>query len=182
MPTRIGDWSIEAFTVSEKDAQFGRLHMAIGHPRDYVPAGEYLALKHHGHLVMTNTPAELRDIVWPIERAKGHCLVTGLGLGCVVTGMLEKPGVVKVTVVEIAPEVVELVGKALAQKYGDRLEIVLGDALKYRPPRGVRYGAVWHDIWNNICADNLPEMRLLRRRFIRRCDWQGCWCENESRA
>ena len=50
-------------------------------------------------------------------------------------------------------------------------------------PRDTRYDVVWHDIWDNICADNLPEMHRLHRRYGRRCDWQGSWarwhCERQ---
>lgn len=90
--------------------------------------------------------------------------------------MLDKPAVDKVTVIEISPDVITLVGSYLKEHFGARLEIIEADAFTWQPPRGVRYGAVWHDIWDNICSDNLPEMHKLHRKYGRRTDWQGSWC------
>jgi hypothetical protein len=33
----------------------------------------------------------------------------------------------------------------------------------------------WHDVWANICEDNLPLMARLHRRYGRRVNWQGSW-------
>ena len=82
----------------------------------------------------------------------------------------------RVTVVEVNQDVIDLVGPHYSALYGaHHVEIVHGDALTYQPPKKVRYGAVWHDIWANICPDNLPEMHKLHRRYGRRSDWQGSW-------
>lgn len=56
------------------------------------------------------------------------------------------------------------------------MQIINADAFAYKPPKSKRYGAVWHDIWANICADNLPEMHKLHRKYGRIADWQGSWC------
>jgi hypothetical protein len=47
--------------------------------------------------------------------------------------------------------------------------------MEYRPDAGARFGAIWHDIWDSICEDNLDQMKTLHRRYGRRCDWQGSW-------
>jgi hypothetical protein len=61
--------------------------------------------------------------------------------------------------------------------YGDRVEIIQADAFSWKPPKNIRYGMVWHDIWPNICGDNYPEMKTLHRRYGRKADWQGSWCK-----
>jgi hypothetical protein len=33
----------------------------------------------------------------------------------------------------------------------------------------------WHDIWNDLCGDNLPLMARLNRRYGRSVEWQGAW-------
>jgi spermidine synthase len=117
----------------------------------------------------------------PINEAKGDVLIAGLGLGVVASACLTKEGVNKVTVVEIAPEVVHLVGDHLCGLHGDRLEIIQADIFDWKPPRGSRWDVAWFDIWDNICGDNAEPMSLLKRRYGRRAGWKGCWCEHECR-
>jgi hypothetical protein len=61
----------------------------------------------------------------------------------------------------------------------DRLRVIHADALKWMPPKVMRWSVVWHDIWDDISVDNLNEMTKLHRRYGRRCDWQGSWCRAE---
>ena len=81
----------------------------------------------------------------------------------------------EVTVIEISPEVIKLVGTTLLKLYSKKLIIIQADALTWDPPKGVRYNAVWHDIWPTICADNWESMKRLHRRYGRKCDWQDSW-------
>ena len=122
---------------------------------------------------MSDTPSEMRDHLYAVGEAHGHCLLNGLGIGMVLKNILLKTTVERVTVVEVSPEVVELVGPHYKD---ERVEIVCVDAFDFKPPKGVRYQMVWHDIWDNICADNLPEMHRLHRKYGKRADWQGSWC------
>ena len=103
-------------------------------------------------------------------------MVHGLGLGVAVQAMLNKKKVQKLTVVEISSDVIALVGSYYAALFGNRLEIINADAFTWKPPKDVRYGVVWHDIWDNICSDSLPEMHKLHRKYGRKTDWQGSWC------
>jgi spermidine synthase len=117
-------------------------------------------------------------ITSPVFHAKGHILINGLGIGMVLAACLRKPDVSRATVIEIDPDVVALFGPAYADP---RVEVVTASAFEYQPPNGIRYGMVWHDIWDDICGDNLPEMTKLKRKYGRRADWQGCWCEWQCR-
>ena len=178
-------WKVERFNVSEEASKFDRLRSIFsgGGLGRHTPPGDYTRLvgKHGVGLMMSDTPDELRDHLDPYLRARGTCLVNGLGLGCIVAGMLQKVdmegalAVDKVIVVEISEEVVELVGTHLSEEYGDRLEIRCADAYLYKPPRGERYNVVWHDIWPSLSIDNLAKMTKLHRKYGRRCDWQGSW-------
>lgn len=169
-----GKWSIRKFTVSEVDAK-ATLLRAMMKGRGYVPPGTYTELRCDGRgIVMTDTPDERRDHWEPVHMATGHVLINGLGIGMVLSAVLKKPEVTAVTVVEIDPDVVALVGPHYAS---ERMQIVTASAFDYRPTKGLRYGMVWHDIWDGICSDNLPEMTRLKRKYGRRTDWQGCWCE-----
>ncbi|XAI96552.1 methyltransferase [Microcystis phage Mae-JY35] len=170
---RSGPWSVERFEVDKSSVALMRLSFE---GRGCRP-GTYTRLNHASRgVVMSDTPAEQRDHMGFIHRARGHVLINGLGIGMCLRAVLRKLEVSAVTVVEVDPEVIALVGP----HYSDpRLEIVNASAFDYQPPKGVRYGAVWHDIWDTICADNLPEMHRLHRKYGRRADWQGSWCRWE---
>lgn len=171
-----GDYKVERFTVNQDDSVMSFL---TGKGRG-VPSGTYTRLKGPGCWfgpVMSDTPDEYRDHFEAIYRATGHVLLNGLGIGCVLQCCAEKrkPRVTKITVIEKSEDVIALVGPHYEEKYGDRIEIIHADAFEYKPPKGVRYGMVWHDIWNDMCEDNLPQMHKLHRKYGRRTDWQGSW-------
>lgn len=198
-----GRWRVERFTVDSGAARVEALRAAF-HGGRGVPAGSYTRLLCNGHVVMSDTPDEVADHRKPIEKAQGLCLVHGLGLGMVVAAMLEKDDVRHVTVVEKSEDVIHLVAPHLAERYGgghsaqpeifygnqeavqtERLTVVQGDAFTWKPPKGCCWDVVWHDIWPDLCVDNLPEMKKLHRRFGRRSAWQGSWArpivEREAR-
>ena len=175
-----GEWSIEHFTVTDEDVKLHNLRCAIKpgmHGREMIP-GTYMRLKRGRALVMSNTPAEKADYWAFVHHAKGNVLINGLGLGCVLRDVLVKPEVERVTVIEISPDVIKLVAPHFD---GERLTIINDDAMTWVPPRGERYDAVWHDIWDDICADNLPKMRALHRKYGRRSAYQESWCRHLCR-
>ena len=124
---------------------------------------------------MSDTPAEKWDHFEAVEKAKGNMLINGLGLGMFARACLLKDVVTHMTVVEKSPDVIKLVAPYLQKEFGDKVKIVEADALEFHPPKGMRFGAVWHDIWDNICSDNLPEMHKLHRRYGRKTEYQGSW-------
>jgi hypothetical protein len=176
---KVGNHRIERFTVSEDESKLDQLRGLFGGRGRYTPPGTYTRLRRDGSwgctVVMSDTPDELRDHYSAVTAAKGHCLIHGLGLGIVAEACLRKDDVTKVTVIELSREVIQLIGPYLFETWGERIEIVNADALTWKAPKGERYGMVWHDIWDTICADNLDAMKLLHRRYGRRTDWQGSW-------
>lgn len=175
-----GRWAVQRFTVSREDAQWANLRATIGGERGRgISPGDYTRLVHGATVVMSDVPAEMRDHVDAVLNAKGDCLVNGLGLGMVVQAMLFKDGVNTVTVIERSPDVIKLVAPHYQERFGNRFMVIESDALQYTPPRGKKFGAVWHDIWDYICADNLDNMKTLHRRYGRRTEWQGSWCRAE---
>jgi spermidine synthase len=127
---------------------------------------------------MSDTNAEMRDHMQFVCQASGRVLINGLGLGMVLGAVLAKDSVTHVTVVELSQDVIDLVAAHYAC---DRLEVVCCSAFDYKPPKGLRYNAVWHDIWDDLCGDNLPEMTKLKRKYGSKTDWQGCWAEGQVR-
>lgn len=173
-----GDWRVEYFKVSKDAAAFESIRAIVSGTGRGVPEGRYTALYCNQSLVMSDTLDEMWDHMFPIHEAcdrGGRVLINGLGLGMVAAAILMGNAVEKVTVIENSPDVIALVGPTLTARYGHRLEIIEADAFEYKPPKGQRFSVVWHDIWNELCTDNLKDMGTLHRRYGNRCDWQGSW-------
>jgi len=113
---------------------------------------------------MSDTPAEIRDHVPFIGTSYGRVLITGLGLGMVAQACLKRREVKSVTVIELEQDVIDLVGPHYLSKWPN-LEIWHGDALTMKIKPNTKWDVAWHDIWPTICADNLPTMKRLHRRF-----------------
>lgn len=176
------NWSVETYTVSQKDAdRFNALH-----PGREIAPGDYKRLVYRGGIftetVMSNTPAEISDFLVWAEDVKGHILINGLGLGVLVTYLLAKPEVLSITVIEKSEDVLTLVRDYLPQD--ERLVIEKGDAFSWEPLPGERnyWDFIWHDIWPDICMDNLKEMYALLKKYQSRCEEQKCWSFPEIEA
>ena len=166
-----GNWSVEKFEVKENDP--GRLYYML-HGRD-VPAGTYTRLSHNNTVIMSDTPCEIRDHLGFIHRAKGRCLVNGLGLGVVAKALLENPEVTHIDVVEIEQDVINLVWPTYYTNA--KIKIHYGDAFTFIWPNGTSWDCIWHDIWPTLCTDNLEEVTKLKRKYARRTNWQAAWAE-----
>lgn len=185
-----GNFVIKHYTVTEEEAKFENVRGVFsfswrcGSRR--VEPGTYTVMydKRRGRslgnsVIMSDTPAEMRDHSYFIYQAKGKVLVNGLGLGVVLHNLLLKDEVEHITVVEIEPDVIALVGPHYKTMGNGRLNIIQADALTYDPRKGVKFDAIWHDIWPAICEDNIPTMSTLHRRYGRRltpAGFQDSWC------
>ena len=174
-----GVWRVERFTVSADDIRLHNLRCAIkpGMGNRMMKEGAYTRLVRGSEIVMSDTHAEKRDHIAPVRMAKGVILLNGLGLGMVLNACLLKPEVEQAIVIEASDDVIALVADHYKGKFPGRVDILKADALDYQPPKGVRFGMVWHDIWDGICSDNLRDMTKLHRRYGVKADWQGSWCK-----
>jgi spermidine synthase len=182
---KAGRYEVRKFTVSKKQAKTFNFHMLISYkPSRMIHAGDYTKLveinnaeKDEGILWMSDTPAELRDHYEAVSRARGTCLVNGLGLGVVVIAMLKKPEVTRLIVNEISPEVIALVLKHLPRD--ERLSVNCADAYTWHP-NGTRFDTIWHDIWPSKNDEGYEESKKLMRRYghwLKPGAWQGSWCK-----
>jgi len=171
-----GEWKVDTFVVRQNE--IGQYSSFFKTGRG-VPLGTYKRLKRGGTTVMSNTPDEIRDFSSFVEQAEGSVLVNGLGLGVLLQALVNKPEVTKVKVIEISEDVLALVAGTY-EKHA-KVEIIKADCFEYTPPKGERFNAVWHDIWDSICADNLAEMNTLHRKYGRRADYQSSWCRLQCR-
>lgn len=126
-----------------------------------------------GEIVMEDSLNELRQHlpIWMV--ARGRVLITGLGLGCVVRGLLAKPEVEHVDVVEIDAGIIKVVGKEFSAD--PRVTIHHGDALSIDLPG--RWDFAWHDLWTE--SGSKPHLQFLHvaliGRFNKRVGRQGAW-------
>jgi hypothetical protein len=126
-----------------------------------------------GEVVMEDTPRELRRHLPIWMSARGRVLVTGLGLGCVVRGLLACREVEHVDVVELDPWIASTVGREFAAD--TRVSIIVADALDdgWRPA-GVRWQFAWHDLWLEEGSLAFLHLRLIAS-LHHRVDVQGAW-------
>jgi hypothetical protein len=171
-----GDWEVSTFNVTEQDCEIFNMR-ALYHPGGRtIKAGTYKKLTRRGTIVMSNTPAEIRDhlgFIYRARRSNGNILINGLGLGVCLSAILESTTIKTVTVIEKSSDVIALVSPSFANY--KRVTIICADAFEWKPPKDIRYDAVWHDIWDNICGDNLPQMSKLHRKYARKTEWQDSW-------
>jgi hypothetical protein len=172
---RSGGWSFEKFSVQPPGRNDSR-------PKCFQsPAGTYTRLKDGNEVFMT----DLFDEWWTqriaVEQAGvrgGDVLITGLGLGLVVTSMLEFPEnrVERLIVIERSADVISLVAPSLENRYNGRIEIINADAFEWLPPSGQRFTVGWHDIWPNPHEPGLlAQTEGLEQRYAPYCAWQGNW-------
>jgi hypothetical protein len=168
---------VERFEISEAESRLAGLRAMIGSGggRGRIPAGWYTRVFIDGALWMSDSPDEVHDHAAPFHEAQrrgGRVLINGLGAGLILGGLLKLPNVEHIDVVEIDERIIRLIGPHYADP---RVRIHHADAHEIRWPAGTRWNVVWHDIWLDLTAENLPSMHRLHRRYGSRADWQASW-------
>lgn len=162
----------------------GHISIWEGNPVS-VPAGTYTHLFRvtdetlyytpPGLVVMEDTPFELSTHLDFMLKASGRVLVTGLGLGCVVRGLLANPAVKHVTCIERSTDVLKLVAPHMPKS---RLTIVQADALEWSQTNSQEFDCAWHDLWTNR-EDGEPHLDYWHTRLMIDCSKhvkrQGAW-------
>jgi hypothetical protein len=185
----VGNHRIVRFEMTEKEAKHANFMASfgsMGSGRGYIRPGWYTSLVRvsgpngsHSVTVMSDTPDEIRDhldAIHEAERRGGIVRIHGLGIGMVAAAILELPNIERVDVVDISTDVEELVAPTLRARYGDRFNLLIDNVMEQKPIKSeTGYSVIWHDIWDNLCTDNLQEMATLHRRWARRTQWQGSW-------
>lgn len=176
-----GPWTIDTFEIKD-DHQMMMFNLRVvraGNPDLVVKPGVYRRLSHEDRgVIMSNTPMEVLTARPAYDYATGHVLVNGLGLGMVIEGLLSKSDVKSITVVELDPKVIALVGPTV--KRDKRVKVVRADAEAFEPPSFMFYDYVWHDVWDTIDDDNLPQMDRLMAKYRKISMLQGCWSRPQA--
>ncbi|QHJ74631.1 polyamine aminopropyltransferase [Vibrio phage VH2_2019] len=150
------------------------------------PDSTYVLSKKHANnprpvTWMSFTAMELESHAFHIERAKGHVVIVGLGMGMILMNVLSKPDVTKVTVVELDPSVITLFKEVSGYEDWEgisKLNILNTDALEpskevIAEVKGCDY--LYADIWELMAAEGaLEDMKTI-------CSWAkpkaaSYWC------
>jgi hypothetical protein len=138
---RIGLWAVGEDEAGAAAALQRRVSPEI--PEHPLPPGTYTVLLLDGGFSMCDAPFVLRNYVPFLEEAQGDVLLTGLGLGCLVHGLLARPAVRSITVLECDADVLSLVGPTVADP---RVRLLRADAFSWTPPPGVAFDAAMLDL------------------------------------
>jgi hypothetical protein len=193
---------IERDVITSRDALTGAISSGVGAGRGPREGDRYTRFTRHGVLWMSDTMAERRDHLGVAERIReaglgllhpdaelpwtwgdrrprnGHVLIGGLGLGMITGFALRQPGIRRVDVVEVSPDVVRVVGplyQAVARETGVELVIHEADMMTKTWPAGTWWDVAWFDIWPTLCTDDLAEHGTLARKYTRRTGWYASW-------
>lgn len=166
-----GPWTIERINADE--TILGQLGL-LGWPTMTMLCRHTWATLHktRGEVVMEDSRRELSRHLPIWLCARGRVLITGLGLGCVVRGLLASPDVEHIDVVEIDRDILRVVGPEFANN--PRVTLHQADALSIDWPAGTRWDCAWHDIWCEGDGLQVLHGKLICRYFpmVRR---QGAW-------
>jgi hypothetical protein len=183
---RSGEVEVKRIVVTESETRMGALRASIKGGWSAIKPGTYTGLYRNGSLWMSDTPDERRDhigFVYRLNWCQGQsAIINGLGIGVVLNAILRIPTITHVDVVEIDSDVITLVEpfyQELARSQSKSLTVHHADAYLIRWPPKTRWTAAWHDIWKDICTDNLEGISRLHRRYGRRVDWQDSWKRDE---
>jgi hypothetical protein len=131
-----------------------------------------------GETVMEDSPRELRKHLPILMNARGRVLISGLGLGCVVRGLLSRPEVTRIDVIEIDPIVIDMIWPEFMMK--GKCHLYIGDALTYDwAAEPLEHGDHhwdfgWHDVWSETESLAVIHMKLMER-YDTMIDRQGAW-------
>lgn len=151
------------------------LHYHNGNPARpaYPFDGELPRLATFGTVVMEDSRIELQKHLPIWMEARGRVLVTGLGLGCVVRGLLANRDVDHIDVVELDRHILRIVGHEF--RGNKRVTLHHGDALRVTLPG--RWDFAWHDLY--VDDDKDDHLQVLHSRLTRKfwnvCGKQGAW-------
>lgn len=175
---------VEHFVVTPREVLITQMrHAEQDPPYDgRLSTGRFARLWVGKDMMMADTLPERRSCLEVVEKARGHVLIAGLGLGMILWPIAAKPEVESITVVERYRNVVRLVQPHIPR----RVRVLNVDVFRYRPRQ--RFDTIFLDIWPQIRASNLIDMIRLERRYARHLakgGWMASWardaCEEMAR-
>jgi hypothetical protein len=129
----------------------------------------------HGEIVMDDSLPELRRHLPIWMKAQGRVLKTGLGLGCVVRGLLLKDQVSHIDVVEIDQKIIAAIGPEFQDN--PRVTIHHANAHDWNI-EGRSWDFIWHDIHDNDENEHLSVQHarlMMKYQTATPIKRQGAW-------
>ena len=171
-PQTFGLWRIRRIRLTPGNA------LRVGWPTQTRLERYTLAVEMAGHsggeLVMEDSRRELSRHLPCWLNAHGNVLVTGLGLGCVVRGLLACPKVEHIDVIEIDRDILRVVGAEFTGH--PHVALHHADALSIKPKKGQRWDVAWHDLWTAPEDEHLSILHgQVIMRYAHYCAVQGAW-------
>ena len=127
---------------------------------------QYLAVIKDDVVWMSTDPNEINTMRPCIDKAYGHVLAFGLGLGYFPIMCAIKPEVESVTIVEKDHTIIEIFKKHILPlfQYKEKIHIIEGDAFNYAHSDLSKYDYLFIDIWHNP-EDGLPLYLKFKKIF-----------------
>lgn len=167
----------EPIDVNERSAFERVAQLRMGRFGDYTLLRRWTDKSIHlerGEIVMEDSESELRRHLPIWLAASGRVLKTGLGLGCVVRGLLAKSEVDHIDVVEIDSDIIRVIGAEFASE--PRVTIHHADALSWA------YGSrTWDYAWHDLHSFGEAHLQVMHCELIARfldavpLHRQGAW-------
>lgn len=127
-----------------------------------------------GELVMTDHWLECSTHLEFILKSSGRVLVTGLGLGCVVRGLLAHRKTSSITVIERDTAVIKLVSPHIPMS----VNIIHADVRDWIETNEEHYDYAWHDLWSDPDKEE-PNLQVVHAEILsklrNRVRHQGAW-------
>ncbi|MBI2405149.1 hypothetical protein HYV22_03155 [Candidatus Gottesmanbacteria bacterium] len=145
-------------------------------------AGTYASLvennRYGGELWMSDTWMERFTNASFLQMASGHVVVAGLGIGMLPIALCQKNEVLSVTVIELEPDIIQLVKPYIEPHCRGKLQIICGDAVV--PPfqiirKSKLFDCAYLDIWPTICSDNWEMMKSMLRTYRKLAGHIDAW-------
>jgi hypothetical protein len=173
-PGSSGDWEIkkeivpagQSFALYDHEGKIGIGECAFDYP--------IVTLAERGKIWMSDSPLEVESYRGPVARAKGDCLVSGLGIGLLPTLIRDKAD--SIDIVELNRDVIDLV---FPQIRTAKTRIINDDIFHYLDTTTKTYDFIHIDIWGDITAPviEIEKARRKAARCLRPGGVTWCWLE-----
>jgi hypothetical protein len=132
-----------------------------------------MILLESGDIWMSDSQPEVEEIMGAVAVAKGDVLIAGLGIGLLPTFLKDKEDVVRIDIVEMHQQVIDLVFDQIASP---KMKIINDDIFHYLDTTSNKYDLIYIDIWKPITTP-LREIHAARRQAEKCLKPNGVfWC------
>ena len=143
----------------------------------------YLALLQGERIWMSVIPHEINTMKKAINKAHGHVLVLGLGLGYYLFNIVSKKDVISIDVVEKDKTIIDLFNKYLLNKfpYYEKINIIHDDGVEYLKKRR-QYDYCFVDIYHNVGDGEMLYLKVKDKEIIQKDTTFSYWIEESILA